>query len=172
MSGTPFRSDTRAIPFVTYAGDEAVPDYEYGYGDALRDGRVVRPVYFPRTNGHMEWAAPDGSLHAATFDDPLNAARASERLRTRLTSVRDKVVRQLEKLGVDVGDPPPCGMFLWVDTHCDTNVLTEKAMEQGFLLAPGCLFSPSQLPSTRMRINIASMADPGIWRFLEHELGR
>ncbi|MBO9536065.1 PLP-dependent aminotransferase family protein [Herbaspirillum sp.] len=95
-----------------------------------------------------------------------------ERLRTRLTSVRDKVVRQLEKLGVDVGDPPPCGMFLWVDTHCDTNVLTEKAMEQGFLLAPGCLFSPSQLPSTRMRINIASMADPGIWRFLEHELGR
>ena len=96
----------------------------------------------------------------------------AERLRTRLNSARDKVIRQLEKLGVDVGDPPPCGMFLWVDTHCDTNVLTEKAVEQGFLLAPGSLFSPSQLPSTRMRINVASMADPGIWRFLEHELGR
>src|SRR6185312_5861468 len=49
LSGTPFRSDTRAIPFVTYRGDEAVPDYEYGYGDALADRRVVRPVYFPRT---------------------------------------------------------------------------------------------------------------------------
>jgi superfamily II DNA or RNA helicase len=85
LSGTPFRSDTRAIPFVRYHGDEAVPDYEYGYGDALADGRVVRPVYFPRTNGHMEWSAPDGSLHAATFDDPLSAARAGQRLRTALS---------------------------------------------------------------------------------------
>ena len=62
LSGTPFRSDTRAIPFVSYDGEEAVPDFEYGYGDALDDRRVVRPVYFPRTNGQMEWAAPDGSI--------------------------------------------------------------------------------------------------------------
>jgi len=44
LSGTPFRSDTRAIPFVDYHLDEARPDYEYGYGDALADRRVVRPV--------------------------------------------------------------------------------------------------------------------------------
>jgi superfamily II DNA or RNA helicase len=85
LSGTPFRSDTRAIPFVTYRGDEAVPDYEYGYGEALADRRVVRPVYFPATNGQMEWSAPDGSIHSATFDDPLDAARASQRLRTALS---------------------------------------------------------------------------------------
>jgi len=85
LSGTPFRSDTRAIPFVAYHGDEAVPDYEYGYADALADRRVVRPVYFPRTNGEMEWAAPDGAVHAASFDDPLDAARASQRLRTALS---------------------------------------------------------------------------------------
>jgi superfamily II DNA or RNA helicase len=85
LSGTPFRSDTRAIPFVRYAGDEAVPDYEYGYGDALADRRVVRPVYFPRTNGHMEWTAPDGRVHAASFDDDLDAERASQRLRTALS---------------------------------------------------------------------------------------
>ncbi|MCU1453458.1 MAG: ATP-dependent helicase [Acidimicrobiales bacterium] len=85
LSGTPFRSDTRAIPFVRYVLDEAAPDFEYGYGDALTDGRVVRPVYFPRTNGHMEWSAPDGSLHAASFDDPLDQARASQRLRTALS---------------------------------------------------------------------------------------
>jgi superfamily II DNA or RNA helicase len=85
LSGTPFRSDTRAIPFVHYHGDEATPDYEYGYGDALRDGRVVRPVYFPATNGQMEWQAPDGSLHEATFDDRLDAERASQRLRTALS---------------------------------------------------------------------------------------
>ncbi|MDX6472882.1 MAG: hypothetical protein QOK22_1698 [Gaiellaceae bacterium] len=85
LSGTPFRSDTRAIPFVSYHGDEAVPDFEYSYGDALGDGRVVRPVYFPSTNGHMEWSAPNGSVHSATFDDHLDAARAGQRLRTALS---------------------------------------------------------------------------------------
>jgi superfamily II DNA or RNA helicase len=85
LSGTPFRSDTRAIPFVHYDGDEAVPDYEYSYGNALADGRVVRPVYFPSTNGQMEWQAPDGSVHSATFDDRLDAQRAAQRLRTALS---------------------------------------------------------------------------------------
>jgi superfamily II DNA or RNA helicase len=85
LSGTPFRSDTRAIPFVSYEGDEAVPDFEYSYGDALSDRRVVRPVYFPSTNGHMEWAAPNGSVHSATFDDHLDAARGGQRLRTALS---------------------------------------------------------------------------------------
>jgi superfamily II DNA or RNA helicase len=85
LSGTPFRSDTRAIPFVEYHLDEARPDYEYGYGDALADRRVVRPVYFPRTGGQMEWSAPDGTEHSATFDDALDAARSSQRLRTALS---------------------------------------------------------------------------------------
>ncbi len=85
LSGTPFRSDTQAIPFIAYRGDEAVPDYEYSYGDALTDRRVVRPVYFPRTNGHMEWSAPDGSMHSASFDDQLSNTRASQRLRTALS---------------------------------------------------------------------------------------
>jgi len=96
----------------------------------------------------------------------------AERLRARLNGARDKVMRQLERMGMEVGDPPPCGMFLWVETGRDTNVLTEEAMEEGFLLAPGSLFSPAQLPSTRMRINVAGMSDPGIWRFLERAMDR
>lgn len=82
LSGTPFRSDINAIPFVRYTNEEAVADYEYGYGDALKDGGVVRPVYFPRIDGMMEWSAPDGSVHAHSFEDALDAARASQRLRT------------------------------------------------------------------------------------------
>jgi DNA-binding transcriptional MocR family regulator len=58
-------------------------------------------------------------------------------------------------------------MFVWADTGCDTNLLTEQALAEGFLLAPGSLFSPSQLPSTRMRVNVANMADTGLMRFLE-----
>jgi superfamily II DNA or RNA helicase len=86
LSGTPFRSDTNAIPFVAYDDfGEAHPDYEYGYGQALVDGSVVRPVYFPRIDGHMEWVGPDGSECAATFDDSLDAARSAQRLRTALS---------------------------------------------------------------------------------------
>lgn len=85
ISGTPFRSDTSAIPFVEYHLDEALPDFEYGYGDALADGRVVRPVYFPAMGGHMEWVAPDGSEVEASFDDELDAQRANQRLRTALS---------------------------------------------------------------------------------------
>lgn len=94
----------------------------------------------------------------------------TERLRNRLAIVRDKTVRQLERIGLDIGNSGSCGMFVWADAGCDTNVLTEKALEQGFLLAPGSLFSPNQLPSTKMRINVTSMADPRIWRFLEGAL--
>lgn len=85
LSGTPFRSDTRAIPFIRYDLDEAVPDFEYGYDDALRDGRVVRPIYFPRLGGAMEWSAPDGAIQAATFDDVITRDLTNQRLRTALS---------------------------------------------------------------------------------------
>jgi len=95
-----------------------------------------------------------------------------DRLRSKLAGVRDKTVKQLERVGLTVDIAPPAGLFLWADTGCDTNVLTEKALEEGYLLAPGSLFSPSQLPSTRMRINIPNMADIGLLRLLEREIAR
>lgn len=94
-----------------------------------------------------------------------------DRLRGKLDAVRDKTIRQLDRIGLKVDIATPAGMFLWVDTGCDTNVLTEKALEQGFLLAPGSLFSPPQLPSTRMRVNVACMSDAGVLRFLGQQIG-
>jgi superfamily II DNA or RNA helicase len=85
LSGTPFRSDLAAIPFVRYESLQVVPDIEYGYGDALADGRVVRPVYFPAYGGHMEWMAPDGAELSASFDDPLSRSLANQRLRAALS---------------------------------------------------------------------------------------
>lgn len=85
LSGTPFRSDTAQIPFLRYVGAQVVPDVEYGYGDALGDGQVVRPVFFPRFGGHMEWTAPDGSELAASFDDALPRTLANQRLRAALS---------------------------------------------------------------------------------------
>jgi superfamily II DNA or RNA helicase len=89
LSGTPFRSDSAKIPFVRYdataEGDLAHSDYTYGYGDALRDGGVVRPVYFPRVDGQMEWSTPSGDVLRATFNDELTRDQVSARLRTALS---------------------------------------------------------------------------------------
>lgn len=85
LSGTPFRSDTHAIPFVQYVNDEAEPNFNYGYEAALDDRRVVRPVYFPTIDGFMEWTSPDGAELAAGFDDALNSTLSAQRLRTALS---------------------------------------------------------------------------------------
>lgn len=88
LSGTPFRTDDNPIPYVSYSfGDygDAVPDYEYGYGEALEDGGVVRPVFFPRFDGHMEWINSDGDHVEGTFDDDLVTTEWSGRLRTALS---------------------------------------------------------------------------------------
>ncbi len=89
LSGTPFRSDSHAIPFVRYALDEAMPDFEYGYGDALADAGVIRPIEFPALDGEMEWVAPDGATQRASFADPLTATLAAQRLRTALSPEGD-----------------------------------------------------------------------------------
>jgi len=78
LTGTPFRSDTNPIPFVTYApGADGVrrsaSDYVYGYGPALADG-VVRPVIFLAYSGEMRWrtrAGGDLGEVTATLGEPL-----------------------------------------------------------------------------------------------------
>lgn len=120
LSGTPFRSDQSAIPFVRYVGEEAVADYEYGYGEALTDRRVVRPVYFPRINGRMEWTSPDGQTHAAGFEDPLGRTLSSQRLRTALDVEGDWLPAVLTKahrqvLHLRESDPRAAGMVIAMD---------------------------------------------------------
>ena len=121
LSGTPFRSDTRAIPFVRYDDDGlAQADVEYGYGDALRDGGVVRPVRFPRTDGEMEWVAADGTYASASFQDALDPVASSQRLRTALSVdgewLPDVLARAHERL-VDVrrSHPAAGGMVIAID---------------------------------------------------------
>ncbi len=91
----------------------------------------------------------------------------ADRVRARLDSVRAKTLRQMERVGLKVVHAAPAGMFVWADAGCDTNALAERAMAEHLLLAPGSLFSPTQLPSTFMRLNVAAMQEPAVWRFLE-----
>ncbi|WP_432457996.1 DEAD/DEAH box helicase [Cellulomonas iranensis] len=88
LTGTPFRSDTAAIPFVQYAPDaqgirRSVADYTYAYGDALRD-HVVRPVIFLSYSGSMRWRTKAGDEISARLGEPLTKDMTSQAWRTAL----------------------------------------------------------------------------------------
>jgi superfamily II DNA or RNA helicase len=88
LTRTPFRSDTSAIPFVTYArGVDGVrrsaADYSYGYGRALADG-VVRPVMFLSYSGQMRWRTRVGEELSATLGEPLTKDLTAHAWRTAL----------------------------------------------------------------------------------------
>lgn len=85
LSGTPFRSDNDAIPWVEYDDDGlSSADFTYGYPDALVD-RVCRPITFLPYDGEMEWAS-DGKVWSADFDLVLPASESARRLRTALAA--------------------------------------------------------------------------------------
>jgi superfamily II DNA or RNA helicase len=71
LSGTPFRTDGTAIPFVRYDSDgRARPNRAISYGEAVGLG-IVRPVRFEVMDGAGEWAR--GAMRARAF-----AASATE----------------------------------------------------------------------------------------------
>lgn len=121
LSGTPWRGDTNPIPFVRYdVSGVAQTDFAYGYAEALADGGVVRPVFFPRLGGTMEWVSAEGDGMSATFDDPLDARGASQRLRTALHPAGGWLRATLEQASarlaeVRVDDPQAGGIVFAMD---------------------------------------------------------
>ena len=85
-----------------------------------------------------------------------------ERLRARFDGARDRAVRGLERAGLAIDHVPAVGMFVWARAAVDTNALAARLFDQDYLLAPGSLFSPSQLPSPHLRFNIATSSNPGM----------
>ena len=88
LTGTPFRSDDAAIPFVSYSPDaqgllRSEADHTYGYSDALADG-VVRPVVFLAYSGEARWRNSAGEEHAARLGEPLSAEHTARAWRTAL----------------------------------------------------------------------------------------
>jgi DNA-binding transcriptional MocR family regulator len=92
--------------------------------------------------------------------------RHVERLRGKVDAARDKTARALERMGARLVTPPEAGMFLWVDFGRDTNAIAAEGSSRGILCAPGSLFSPTQLPSTRMRVAATTCLNPAAMKFL------
>ncbi len=93
LTGTPFRSRAEErIPFVRYEqaptedgqpGLRSVPDFSYGYRQALADG-VVRPVVFAAYSGTSRWRTSAGDVVAASLSEPLTASTEMQAWRTAL----------------------------------------------------------------------------------------
>ena len=114
LTGTPFRSDDAAIPFVRYEPDgngllRSAADHTYGYSDALADG-VVRPVVFLAYSGETRWRDSAGEEYAARLGEPASAEHTTRAWRTALDpagewmpaviSAADTRLRQLRDGGV------------------------------------------------------------------------
>ena len=117
LTGTPFRSDDCAIPFVTYSpGTDGLSrsqaDHTYGYAEALADG-VVRPVVFLAYSGEARWRDSAGEEHAARLGEPLSAEQTARAWRTALNpagewmpaviAAADTRLRQLREHVPDAG---------------------------------------------------------------------
>jgi DNA-binding transcriptional MocR family regulator len=98
--------------------------------------------------------------------------RHLDRLRGKLDAARDRTARALEKMGARLALQPEAGIFVWADFGRDTNAIAVEGSAQGVLCAPGSLFSPTQLPSTWMRVSAAASLNPAAMRFLAEAIKR
>ena len=124
LTGTPFRSDTNPIPFVTYAPDNegirrSVADYTYGYGSALSDG-VVRPVVFMSYAGRMRWRKKAGDEIAMQLNEPMTQDAVKQAWRTALDPAGDwmpQVLRAADRRLREVrrGIPDAGGLVIATD---------------------------------------------------------
>jgi DNA-binding transcriptional MocR family regulator len=94
--------------------------------------------------------------------------RHAERIRLRLDGARGRSVKLALAAGCTLASEP-AGLFGWVDTGVDTDALTQRMLDRGYLIAPGSLFHARRPPSTLMRINFATAQDAEFWRVFERE---
>ena len=92
--------------------------------------------------------------------------RHAERVMARLDAARMRSSRLALEAGCQFLSPPQ-GLFGWVDTGVDTERLAQHLLDQGWLIAPGLLFSATRRAGSLMRINFATAQDARFWRALE-----
>jgi DNA-binding transcriptional MocR family regulator len=92
--------------------------------------------------------------------------RHAERIRLRLDGARTRSVALALAHGFSFASEPT-GLFGWVETGVDTDALSQRMLDEGYLLAPGALFHAQRTPSSLMRINFATTQEPVFWETLQ-----
>ncbi|CAN5909966.1 PLP-dependent aminotransferase family protein [soil metagenome] len=110
---------------------------------------LTTPALFERA---LAWCIDQGQLR-----------RHADRIRVRLDGARARTVKLALAHDCTFASEP-AGLFGWVDTGVDTDALTQRMLDEGYLLAPGSLFHARRPPSTLMRINFATAQDATFWK--------
>ena len=92
--------------------------------------------------------------------------RHAERIRQRLDGARSRSVALALAHGFSFA-AEPVGIFGWLQTGVDTDALSQRMLDEGYLLAPGALFHARRIPSSLMRINFATTQEPVFWGTLQ-----
>lgn len=95
-------------------------------------------------------------------------------LRSRLADSMGRTLHKLEKIGITPWMKPQGGMFLWMQLPhgLDSAKVSQQALHEGVVLAPGNVFSLSQTAAPFLRFNVAQCQSPKIFEVLEKAMGR
>ncbi|WP_198351189.1 aminotransferase-like domain-containing protein [Flavisphingomonas formosensis] len=95
-----------------------------------------------------------------------------EEIRRRLARARRDVAERLEAMGITPWLMPRGGFYLWcsLPEGCDAAAVARTALRENVVLAPGNVFSVSQMASRHMRFNVAQMGDPAVFAVLARAL--
>ena len=91
-----------------------------------------------------------------------------ERLKVRLDDVRNKAMKSMSDMGMEIFAEASAGMFLWArfPQFDDAAELSKQAYDKGVVLAPGAVFRPNMDRSPWMRFNITMFDNPELKDFL------
>ncbi len=115
-------------------------------------GTLTTPALLEKA---LAWCIEQGQLR-----------RHAQRIRARLDLARGRSVKLALAHGCSFA-APPAGLFGWVETGVDTDALSQRMLDAGYLLAPGALFHAERQPSTLMRINFATTQDAQFWSIFD-----
>lgn len=95
-----------------------------------------------------------------------------EHLQVRLARAMADVSQRLKQLGIQPWLQPESGMLLWcqLPQQMDATALSQTALMQNLVLAPGNVFSPSQTATHFMRFNVAQSQDERLFGFLRQAM--
>ncbi|TAF79081.1 MAG: PLP-dependent aminotransferase family protein, partial [Curvibacter sp.] len=136
------------------------PNWRVGYmaapkdlAERLLDTKLLSTLTTPALlEKAMAWCIDQGQLR-----------RHAERIRTQLDAARARSVKLALSHGCTFASDP-VGLFGWVETGVDTDALSQRMLDEGYLLAPGALFHARRTPSSLMRINFASTQEAQFWK--------
>ena len=145
-----------------------VPNWRIGYMAAPPD-LVERLV---DTKLLSTLTTPSLMEHALALCMEQGHLRAhGQRLIERLSAARARSVALAQQSGCHFV-AEPAGMFGWVDCGVDTEVLAQRLLDEGYLIAPGAMFHAARAASTCMRINFATTQEPDFWQVLVRVVAR